>query len=129
MKVKPSSNVESPTKSDHLCIKQLSEAEKRAKQVVEEARKRRMVLMKKARDESTRELDSFKKNCETRLDKIVRENSSSQSSDAANFDKEMESKRSELNRMFNERFDLTFDFVIGIFDDIKAQSHENFIKQ
>jgi hypothetical protein len=124
-KVTPSSD----PKTDAHCILLLSEAERNAKQIVESARKRKMALIKKARDESANELEIYRKESESNLSKIVKENQSTQTSDSVKFEKDLVEKKADLGNSFKTNSLKTLEFVLNKFNDIQVKSHENYLKE
>ena len=118
----------SDPKSDTHCILLLAEAERNAKQIIEAARKRKMVLIKKARDESANELETFKKECEGNLGSILKQNQTNQTSDSIQFEKDLVEKTADLGLSFKVNSSSTLEFVLNSFDDIQIKSHENYLK-
>ena len=57
---------------ESFCIQKLTEAERNAKQTIDLAKKRKLVLIKRSREESANELDTFKRESEENLTRTVK---------------------------------------------------------
>ena len=119
------SGVVAYSSSDAIYVVQLTDAEKKARDIVDSARRRKLAHLKKARDESGIEVDLFKRQCEENLTRILKENASGQDLTINQFEKDLDIKTNELKQLFMLNFQSTLNNVCNIVFDIQVKFHEN----
>jgi V-type H+-transporting ATPase subunit G len=106
----------------------LIEAEKKASGVIEVAKRRKAATLKKARDESTAELERYRKQLENDFAHIQKDFHSSKGQDADRVEKELQKKRADLGQAFKEHSALTLKHVLDIVINVNPEVHQNYRK-
>lgn len=116
---------DSNNSSNGALIVMLTDAEKRAREVIESAKKRKAIVLKKARDDSATEIDEFKKERENFLKNMHVEFANTKDNNALQFQRELESKRNELNAGYKQNVDSTLKMVLDKITNIEPKCHGN----
>jgi ATP synthase subunit G len=103
----------------------LTQAEKRASEVTEQARKRRAQLMKKAKDESLFEVDSYKKSCEEHMNRLSKDYNMGQDLIVNKFNKDTQEKSVELRKQYERNYEQILASILDKTMRPKAEFHEN----
>ncbi|XP_048212836.1 V-type proton ATPase subunit G 3 [Perognathus longimembris pacificus] len=107
-------------------IHQLLQAEKRAKDKLEEAKKRKVKRLKQAKEEAIAEIDQYKmqRDKEFRLkhSKVM----GSQSDLASEIDKQTLEKIQELNGNYNKYMESVMKQLLSVVCDMKPEVHVNY---
>ena len=103
----------------------LTNAEKIAREKIEEARKRKMVKMKKARDMALVEVESFKIECETKLKKLTNTEECVKNKTSASVEQELSKKSSELKTYYEKNKKSTIQFIVNEVMDTQIVPHIN----
>ncbi len=111
--------------SDAGYVKELTDAERKARDVLEAARKRKANKMKKARDEAQVEIEAMKKQQEDSLSATLRNHSSDQDKSSVSFEKTMKEKISILSVDYAKNKQKVLEFVIENMINIKPETHQN----
>ena len=111
--------------SDSSFVVQLTDAEKRAREVIEDARRRKAIRLKKAREDSTKEIEDFRKLCDDNLDKLNKDHTLRQATNAIQFEKDLQAKRIELGNAYTRNFTAAYESVLDKMLDVKAELHKN----
>ncbi|RNA17900.1 V-type proton ATPase subunit G [Brachionus plicatilis] len=113
--------------SDGSCIVMLTDAEKRARTVVDAAKKRKIVLMKKAKEESTNEIENFRKQNEQTISKLLKEYSSGQEQNVCHIEENLKSKKALLSEEFKLHQNSTLDFILELVMHVEPKVHGNLL--
>lgn len=111
--------------SDFDCIVALTDAEKRAKKILEQARKRRTQLLKKAKEDSEAEVDAYRKSCEEKMIRLQQDYSGRKDLIVSMFSKETSERHRELRRMYEISYK---SVLVNILEKIlkpEPEFHEN----
>ena len=103
----------------------LTEAEKKAREIVESAKKRKATMLKKAREDSANEIDEFKREREGMLRTIQAEHSNSKDMSTVQFQRELETKKGELKASYNDNSRKTLELILNNLTQIDPKCHEN----
>jgi V-type H+-transporting ATPase subunit G len=106
----------------------LLEAEKKASVMIDAAKKRKLNMLKKARDDSTKEIDEFKKQLENDFKSKQKTYENNKGADAAQINREMQKRIQELNKLYKEHSASTLHRVVDIVVDVKPVVHQNYRK-
>jgi ATP synthase subunit G len=112
--------------SDASCILKLTEAEKRAREVIEAARNRKSAVMKKARYECMMEVEDFKKECEINFNKLQKNSANDHSTSASEIEKDLNTKCNDLKNLFKIHSSAALEMVLEVVAKVKAESHQNY---
>ena len=96
-----------------------------AKVIVEEARKRRLAILKKTKEDSASEIDAYKRACEDHMNKMQREYNTGQDLVVNKFTQDTNEKYAELRRQYEANFKLILQTVLGIAIRPKVEYHQN----
>lgn len=113
--------------SDGDCIVMLTDAEKKARLTIEAAKKRKMTLMKKAKDDSAGEIEIFRKENEQAVNKIMRELSNGQEQTVSRIEQNFQNKKSILNEEFKLNRLATLNFILQLVLNIEPKTHGNLV--
>lgn len=114
-----------PELNAHL-IALLIEAEKKASAVIEVSKKQKAAGLKKARDESTAEIELYRKLLESEFQRKTREHINSRDTDATQIERDTELRKATLGKLFKENSINTLGLVFDTVVNIKLESHQNF---
>lgn len=106
-------------------IVMLTEAEKKAREIVEAAKKRKANMLKKAREDSANEIDEFKREREGLLRSLQAEHTNNKDMSAVQFQRELESKKGELKASYNDNARKTLELILNNLTQVDAKCHEN----
>lgn len=123
----PKKEVNDHSSTDGSCIIMLTDAEKRAREVIDAAKKRKNGLIKKAKDESSQEIEAFKKELESNFANVIKQYSTGQDTVAIKVDRDREIKKIELISAFKSKSPATLKFVINSILNVDPKCHENLI--
>ncbi|CAF1013307.1 unnamed protein product [Brachionus calyciflorus] len=123
----PKKEVVDHSTTDANCIVMLTDAEKRARGIIDAAKKRKQALLKKAKDESTAEIDKFRKEHEENVAKLQKQYSTGQDTDALKIDKDLEVKKIDLRQAFKANGQATLKHILEIILNVEPKVHENLI--
>lgn len=121
----PKKEVIDHTNTDANCIVMLTDAEKKARTIIDAAKKRKQALVKKAKDESSVEIESFRKEHEEAVAKLLKQYSTGQDTDVVKIEKELEIKKSELKNAFKTNNQATLKHIIQLIVSVQPKFHEN----
>ena len=116
---------ETGSANDVNCVLQLTEAEKRSKEVIDGARKRKAYLIKKAKDDSTREIEAFRKENEMSLARAQKDYDLGNNTNAAQLDKTLQLKQAELYRAYQAGMRGTLETILRTILTVQPEFHEN----
>ena len=109
-------------------VKQLLDAEKRAAERVEEARRKKIQTMKRAKAEAEQDIAKFREEKEAEFRNRAQTDAGSSNDDSAAINKDLEEKLATLKTSVKKNEKEVIDTLINIVCDIKLQVHENFVK-
>ena len=109
------------------CVSSLMDAEKRARDLIEGSKKRKQANLKKARDDSTRVIEDFKKECEENLKRLEMTVKSNQGSSFTQMEKDAERNIQKLRDNYKNNSHVALQAVIELVALVKVEHHENFI--
>lgn len=112
--------------SDASCILKLTEAEKRAREVIDAARNRKSAVMKKARYECMIEVEEFKKECEINFNKLQKNSANDHDTNAGEIEKELNNKCNELKNHYKSHSSSALEMVLEVVAKVKPESHHNY---
>lgn len=113
--------------SDGSCIVMLTDAEKKARKIIDEAKKKKLALMKKAKDDSAGEIEVFRKENEQAVNKRLIEFSSGEEKTVARIEQNFQSKKILLNEEFKMNRSATLDFILQLVLNIEPKTHGNLV--
>ena len=122
---KTKKNDESVT-TDSSCVTNLMEAEKRARDIIDVAKKHKQGLLKKARDDSNAEVEVFKKECENNLRRLEFKIKSTQGSDVTQIEKELAQKISDMKLNYKNHWPRSLQSVLEKVTNVRVEYHKNF---
>lgn len=117
--------VEKQVSIDHNCISALTQAEKNAKSVLEQARKRRAALLKKIKDDSTAETEAYKRACEDHMNRLQKDYNSGQDLTLNKFNKETSDRHAEMRRQYEQTYRAVLQSILEITIKPLPKFHEN----
>lgn len=111
--------------NDSHFVHQLSEAEKRGRELVDNARRRRVLILRKAKDEANREIELFKSECDKRIDEMRSSIEHTKDDIVHRIDHEHTEKIDELNRLYELNAPNVIHFIIDTVVDAKPVINKN----
>jgi ATP synthase subunit G len=111
--------------TDQNYVFQLTDAEKKAQEIIDEAKKRKASKLKKSRDEAQKEIEICRIKCEAKLSKILKDQESFQDTSAEKFDKELQKKAHEMIQQYKANKSLALKFVVDNILNVTVESHKN----
>ena len=117
-------NVESNVPDSNF-VAQLIDAEKRARDIIEAAKKRKLAKTKKARDLALTETESFKSECESKLAKFVNNQGINKNATSNAFAQQLSKKTNDLKSAFEKNKKTVIQFIINKVMDVTVEPHEN----
>lgn len=106
----------------------LTEAEKKARDVIDAAKKRKAVILKKARDDSTHEIEEFRKEREHALKSLGEKHAYSKDTAVNQFQADLEHKKAELAANYKAHSEATLNAILYGIQNVKPKFHENLKK-
>ena len=116
------------SENNAVLIALLMDAEKKASNIIESAKRRKAAALKKAREDSEQELGQYKKNLENEFQYKQKEFQNSKGQGQAQVERELEVKQANLNKAFKDSSNTTLDHVLNIVINVGAQVHKNYRK-
>lgn len=113
--------------SDGSCIVMLTDAEKKARTVIEAAKKRKAFLMKKAKEESADEIESFRKEREQAVDRLKKEYSNGQEQDFFHLEETLGKKKAIMQEEFKFNFATSLELILETVINVEPIAHGNLI--
>jgi V-type H+-transporting ATPase subunit G len=110
-------------------IQQLLAAEKRAAEIVAEARKRRTARLKRAKDEASVEVEQFKAEKEKQHKQLEQQILGSRSTNEDSIKIKTETVIREMTNQFNANRDKVIQHVLESVCNVQPEKHENLIIQ
>ncbi|XP_078515329.1 V-type proton ATPase subunit G 3 [Lissotriton helveticus] len=107
-------------------IQQLLQAEKRAKDKLEEAKKRKGKRLRQAKEEAIAEIDQYKLQRENEFRRIQSTILGSQGNLAVKVDEQTATKIQSLNSSYAQRHESVIVDLLGLIQDIKPEIHINY---
>ncbi|KAJ1173470.1 hypothetical protein NDU88_005302 [Pleurodeles waltl] len=107
-------------------IQQLLQAEKRAKDKLEEAKKRKGKRLRQAKEEAIAEIDQYKLQRENEFRRIQSSIMGSQGNLAVKVEEQTATKIQGLNSSYAQRRDNVIADLLGLIQDIKPVIHVNY---
>jgi ATP synthase subunit G len=103
----------------------LTNAEKVAREKVEDARQRKLLKLKKARDLAQVEIEAYKIECESKLKKMLNTEVSDKISSSVIAEQELNKNMSQLKANFEKNMKSTTKDILNKFMDIQGVPHIN----
>lgn len=107
------------------CVQVLMEAEKRAREKLEQSRKKKALRLKAARDEAQFEIDKLKRISEDKFNKSNRANLNSHDTLVAKYDKFTKDSISNLLQYYTRNKGVALQFIMKEFQLIRPEFHQN----
>ena len=103
----------------------LTDAEKKARVMIEEARKRKLMKIKKARDLAQSEVENCKLEFESKLQAFMKNEGSAKNKTSLMHEQQFNKKIIELKTAFAKNQESTIQFAIKKVMEIKIEPHKN----
>jgi ATP synthase subunit G len=103
----------------------LAKAEKEAKLMIDEARKRRLAILKKTKDDSFNETEAYRRACDDHMKKMTMEYSTGQDLVVNKFIQETNQKHAELRRQYESSYKYVLQTLLDRVIHPKLEYHEN----
>jgi len=108
------------------CVNSLLEAEKKARDKIEASKKFKQAKLKKAKEESTKTIEDFKKECEEKLKRLEGNVKSGQGASVTQMEKDIEKNIQKLNENYKNHTAIALQSILQIVGDVKIEHHQNF---
>ena len=114
------------TTTDSSCVLNLMEAEKRARDLIDAAKKSKQATLKKARDDSNLEVEKFKKECDDNLKRLETALKNTQGNDIDHIEKDLIKKSSILKENYRSHSLVVLQDVLEMVVNVQVEYHQNF---
>jgi ATP synthase subunit G len=111
--------------STNNAISMLIKAENKAKEAIDQAKKRRANLMKKAKDDSLLEVDSFRKDFEEHINRLAKDNNFEQDLMGKKINKDTHEKSVNLKNLYENNYKQILTSIIDKVMSPDVKFHEN----
>lgn len=106
-------------------IVMLTEAEKKAIEVIDAAKRRKATLLKKARDDSNTEIEEFKRERDASLKKLQTEFVNNKDISVAQFQKDLDFKINQLKSSYQQNYEKSLGKILYNLTQVNPKCHEN----
>ena len=108
------------------CVTSLLDAEKRAREIIEGSKKRKLAHLKKARDESSKVIEDFKKECDENLKRLEVSAKNSQGNTMSQMEKDLNGNIQKLRDNYKNTSNIALQRVLEFVSQVSVEHHTNF---